>query len=246
MSLDVDILFDTPAPETCPTTFAELVSELQSLVSGEVTTEIIPYIVGVDTPAAEDQDKVWERLDANGRPIGRYVFYDGNWRKEYTVGVGAIMLYNGDPALDFGETGGRGTIGGQFDGWQLCNGENGSPDLSDRFIVGAKMSDLAVGYPEGDGPWKTSVSGETTQSGDGVSEITLDADTTYQPSVASVVVGKHEATGNTPASDGPLYGSNLTYPLTIVPAVAGNTEPDAIPTLPKYYALALIVFIGYE
>lgn len=244
MSLDITVQFDVPAPETCPATYGELIEDLNTRVSATITTEIKPYVFGADTPAVEDQDKVWERVDANGRPLGRYVFYDGSWRREYPVGIGAIMMYSGDPAIDFAETGGRGTIGGMFDGWNLANGENGTPNLSDRFIVGAKMDDLAVGYPEGNGPWKTTVTGESTQSGDGVHEITLTAENTFRPPIPAIKVSKWEADGNALNAAGDLYGRGSTFDL--VPADAGNTEPEVIPTLPKYYALAYIAFIGYE
>lgn len=243
MSLAITVEFDSPAPETCPATYGELIEDLNTRVNASVDTEVKLYVFGADTPAVEDQDKVWERIDASGRPIGRYVFYDGNWRREYAVGIGAIMMYSGDPNLDFSETGGRGTIGGMFDGWNLANGENGTENLSDRFIVGAKMDDLAVGYPEGNGPWKTTVTGESTQSGDGVHEITLTAANTYRPPIPAIKVSKWEADGNALNAGGDLYGRGSAFEL--VPADAGNEDPTAIPTLPKYYALAMIQFIGY-
>lgn len=34
-------------------------------------------------------------------------------------------------------------------GWALCNGENGTPDLRGRFVVGAGNSDYAVGATGG-------------------------------------------------------------------------------------------------
>lgn len=244
MSLAISVEFDSPAPEVCPQTYGELIEDLNTRVSASLNTEVKPYVFGADTPAVEDQDKVWERVDASGRPIGRYVFYDGNWRRAYSVGIGTITMYNGDPGVDFAETGGRGTIGGMFDGWNLCNGENGTPNLSDRFIVGAKMDDLATGYPEGNGPWKTTVTEESTQSGDGVHEITLDAANTYRPPIPAVKVSKWEADGNALNAAGDLYGRGTSFDL--VPADAGNEDPDAIPTLPKYYSLAYIAYIGFS
>lgn len=243
MSLPVIFQFATPDPDVCPTTFTEQVAALNELAEGEITTDLKTYVYGSDTPAVEDQDKVWERTDANGRPIGRYVYYDGNWRREYPVGIGTIVMYNGDPGEDFPEDGGRGEVGGMFDGWQLCNGENGAPDLSDKFIVGAKMSDLAVGYPEGSGPWKSAVSGEGLQTG-GINEITLNADNTFVPARSGITVGLETTDGVAPSPTGDLYGPNTTYPTTIG---AGEDEvvPDAIPVLPPYYALAFIVFKGY-
>lgn len=42
-------------------------------------------------------------------------------------------------------------------GWQLCDGTNGTPDLRDKFVVGAKQDDSGVA--------KTNVSGALTKSG---------------------------------------------------------------------------------
>jgi hypothetical protein len=52
-----------------------------------------------------------------------------------------------------------GSIASIPSGWYLCNGSNSTPDLRDRFIVGAKEDDS--------GTAKTNVTGSLTQSGDG-------------------------------------------------------------------------------
>jgi hypothetical protein len=52
-----------------------------------------------------------------------------------------------------------GTIATIPTGWYFCDGNNGTPDLRDRFIVGAKQDDS--------GTAKTNVTGSLTQSGDG-------------------------------------------------------------------------------
>ena len=44
-------------------------------------------------------------------------------------------------------------------GWYLCDGNNGTPDLRNRFIVGAQEDDSGVA--------KTNVTGSLTQSGNG-------------------------------------------------------------------------------
>lgn len=51
----------------------------------------------------------------------------------------------------------KGTVATIPSGWVLCNGSNGTPDLRDRFIVGATQDDLGVA--------KTNVTGSLTQSG---------------------------------------------------------------------------------
>jgi hypothetical protein len=52
-----------------------------------------------------------------------------------------------------------GTVATIPTGWFLCDGTNDTPDLRDRFIVGAKEDDSGVA--------KTNVTGSLTQSGDG-------------------------------------------------------------------------------
>lgn len=240
-AIEIDI--DNPDPLDCPTTFAENIALLRQLIHAELVGEYIPYVTGAATPDVDDQDKVWHRFDANGRPIGTYVFYSGAWRREYVVPLGTIVMYSGDPAVDFAGAGGLGTVGGEWDGFALCNGNNGTDDLSDKFIVGAKMSDLAVGYPAGAGPWKTTVTGAATQSGAGVHEVTLNNDTTYRPARDAVQVRRWEADGNTPNVAGSLYGVGTSVDL--LGADAGNTDPDAIPTLPPWFAYALVKFIGF-
>ena len=75
--------------------------------------------------------------------------------------VSPMSVTNGNLWVD-GPISGRGTIpvggiviwSGQIDtipaGWQLCNGANGTPDLRDRFIVGAgKLDDKGALYHSG-------------------------------------------------------------------------------------------------
>jgi len=49
--------------------------------------------------------------------------------------LGTVIMYHGDMAQF--DTLGAGTPGTTVEGWQVCNGNNNSPDLRDRFIVGA-------------------------------------------------------------------------------------------------------------
>lgn len=52
------------------------------------------------------------------------------------VPPGGIIMFSGDVTKAFDENG-TGTKGTPYEGWQLCNGKNGSPDLRDRFVAGA-------------------------------------------------------------------------------------------------------------
>lgn len=247
MSFPIDISFDNGSPDDCPVTFAELIALLNTLIHGDLTGEFLPYVTGAATPSVDDQDKVWMRVDANGRPIGTYVFYLGAWRRQYSVPVGTIAMYSGDPAIDFAGSGHAGTIGGEFDGWQLCSGENGSPNLSDKFIAGAKMDDLGVGYPQGNGPWTTTVTGESLA--EGIGGITMDAENSFIPETQAVRLGHWEADGNAPNVTGDLIGLESgaleAANFDLIDADPGNPTPPPIPTIPPFLALAFIKFVGY-
>lgn len=243
MSLDVNITLDNPEPEECAADVTELYENMRSRLHGEIEGDFIPYVTGAETPSVDDQDKVWARVDADGRPLGMYFFYSGTWRKQYSGIEDEARFFMGDPATHFDGTG-LGIVGGKWDGFALCNGQNGTPNLADKFIVGAKMDDLAIGYPEGNGPWKTTVSGETTQEGAGVHEVQSTADNTWRPARAAIEVRKWEADGNVANPAGNLYGTG-TDGTTLLAADAGNTDPDPMPTLPPYYAMAIVKWVGY-
>lgn len=240
MALPINIEIANPDPDAAPTTFQELVELLRELITAEVTGDYLPYVTGAGTPDVSDQDKVWHRTDGGGRPMGTYVYYSGDWRRQYIGNPNMILMYRGAPADDFAGTGGLGTEGGLWDGWALCNGNNGTVDLSDKFIVASHMTDMSIGYSGGQ--HSTIVDGTTTQFG-GQKDITLDDDNTYRPAVAAVEVAKWQADGNTPDAGGGLYGVGSST--VLIPADAGNETPDAIPTLPPYVSLAYVQFVGY-
>jgi microcystin-dependent protein len=111
--------------------------------------------------------------------------YDGsNWISIVPIPSGLIAMWSG-------------TIATIPSGWYLCNGSNGTPDLRDRFIVGAKQDDSGVA--------KTNVTGALTQSGDGQIP-------THSHTVATE--GAHTHTENydtgTPAYNPQATGNNKT------------------------------------
>ena len=67
-------------------------------------------------------------------------------RAEHGVPKGVIVMWSG-------------SISNIPDGWILCDGTHGTPDLSDRFIIGAKQDDNGIA--------KTTITGSLTQLGDG-------------------------------------------------------------------------------
>jgi len=79
------------------------------------------------------------------------------------VPIGGIILWSG-------------TVASIPASWQLCDGTNGTPDLRDKFVVGAKQDDAGVA--------KTNLTGSLTQSGGAVSHHHADHSIT-QPAVAA-------------------------------------------------------------
>src|SRR5258705_10100143 len=116
-----------PAPACYPT---DVNGFLDMLTTGGGLSGTIPdtagggVFVGSSPPSSALTNKVWYKTDAAGRPLGVYMFYNGNWRKVYTGAViGEVRLYVGGYNGVFDGTG-RGILGGDLDGWVIMNGQN--------------------------------------------------------------------------------------------------------------------------
>lgn len=240
MALEVEINLAAPDPNACPANIVELVALLDTLLTGSVIGDYLPYVTGVDEPGVEDQDKVWHRLDSGGKPIGTFLYYNGAWRREYNGQSNQMCFFHGNPDGVF-DAEGRGLPETDWDGWQICNGNNGTADFSGKFLVMSKDYEAA-----GLG-WKSDISGSPSTQG-GAKDITLTDLTTYRPATNALQVGKWKADGNTPNAASGLYGQVTGVPggdSTLIAADAGVPEPAAIPTLPPYYTTCLVMFIGY-
>ncbi len=247
MSLPITITFANPPEGTCPSTFADAVTILQSLVSAQSPTGYLPYILGSSTPAVEDQNKAWIRQDAAGRPIGTFVYYAGAWRREYTGKPKEVVYFTGDPATYFDGTG-RGLTTAEWDGWALCNGANGTPNMTDKFLIPAHMdnSDGTDAYSSG---WRTKVSGSALFTGGSATETLTEAKTWRQVEDA-LVLDLFAADGDTRSSSGAMVGihnigTTIDGTVTLIAADAGNTTPDPFFTLPPFLAVAPCMFVGY-
>jgi hypothetical protein len=139
-------------------------------------------------------------------------------------------------------------------GWLLCNGSSGTPDLRDRFIIGARQDDA--------GTAKTNVTGALTQSGGSKDAITVshthtatstvtdpghthgivvpDGGYTVAASGTAAGTAGSSALGNT-AKSGSSFLSTSTTGATVatVNNSTGSSGTDA--NLPPYYALAFIM-----
>lgn len=236
--------FANPDPNAAPLTVTQLVQLLNALVSSTIQGTYIPYIISADTPGADDHDKAWIKLSSTGIPLGTFIWYSGNWRRIYNGMIGEVRGYMGNPSTDF-DANGLGIIGGNYDGWHLCNGKDGTPDMSDQFIIGAHMNNVDhPGYDNGE--WVTWVSNTGAEHTGGVRDITLSAANTYRPAEAALTVQRFTATGNAPDPAGDLLatgGGGTRYELEA--ADAGNPTPPAISVINPFIAMAWIIFVGY-
>jgi hypothetical protein len=142
--------FANPDPNAAPLNITQLVQLLNVLVGSEIQGSYIPYVLQNGTPGMDDTDKAWIELDTAGRPKAVKVYYNGTWRRVYNGMLGEIRGYHGDPSTVFDDNG-LGKVGLEYDGWHLCNGKDGTPDLSDKFVIAGHMnnSNGHTGYNNG-------------------------------------------------------------------------------------------------
>lgn len=198
------------------------------------------FNLGSTEPPPERRTDPWFKLDGAGRPVGFLYYYNGSWRRFYTETPGDIKWFTGSGG-DFDSTG-LGKINTNQDGWALCNGQNGTVDLRDRFIVGANQYSSSV--------WKTNIEGtlkarnpdvegpaSETSFLAGAFKLTRDhilpettPSGTVQPDVEfyfehGTIVGN----AHTPAAPN---GQKVQGPIVPIPA-------------PPYYALGCKMFLGF-
>lgn len=186
---------------------------------------------GPDTPPPENQDRPWFRTEASGRAIGPYSFFNGSWKRAAGIPVQSIISYSG-PSSVFDGTG-KGTAGTQADGFNLCNSQNGTPDLRNRFVIGASSTTS---------PWTSTVSILPLATG-GASSVTIRKENlpelTFTLPIGAADGGNDRFVfGN--ATAGGTYERSI--PGTGNGA-SGSGDPGVpISILPPYYALAFIQY----
>jgi hypothetical protein len=135
-------------------------------------------------------------------------------------------------------------------GWALCNGSNGTPDLRNRFIIGAHSDNAGVA--------NTTVTGSNTQTGGSKDAIVVSHSHTATSSVSDPghnhtgLNGVSFRTYYPPLFNGGGFGagtgsyeypttanSNTNISVSTTVATTGSSGTDA--NLPPYYALAFIM-----
>jgi len=125
-----------------------------------------------------------------------------------------------------------GTIATIPSGWVLCNGSNGTPDLRDKFIVGAKQDDSGIA--------KTNVSGSLTISGGNVSHTHTDSGHTH----SATFTGTSQLDGGITLIDSLGTGNYDFISTSVTTSGTTNFGTAALSTtnhLNPYYALAYIM-----
>jgi hypothetical protein len=204
-----------------------------------------------------DQDKAWIRIDNSGRPIGTYVFYSGNWRKQPSGLKTEVRVFTGDPAIYFDTSGLGKQNPDDWDGWAICNGNNGTPDLSNQFVVGGAMNNgdtppLVGGYSAG---WTTKVTGDTLKTGGSNEFLLVNTNLPFQQFFVSGrnydASGSHGATNARAIVTGDWGGSqdnidkNAIGSIGVDPAGTPPGVQASVPTVPPFYAVAFAMWVGY-
>ncbi len=130
-----------------------------------------------------------------------------------------------------------GTIASIPSGWYLCDGNNSTPDLRDKFIIGAKQDETSIAKPN--------VTGSLTQSGGSKDSVVVShthTATVTDPGhthsgAATNQAGGQFATGSAPIGVGTT--GSATTGISVSNSTTGVSGTNA--NLPPYYALAFIM-----
>lgn len=186
------------------------------------------------------------QLDGSAGTSGQVMLSAGSgtptWGDAFVTGM--IMMWSG-------------TIATIPSGWYLCDGTNGTPDLTNKFIIGADADDGGVA--------KTSVTGTAAQSGGSKDAVVVEHNHNLS---SNAVVSTKSLTGtiksmvniqNTAATgifdfdqtgrcdvQGSLhYSGNTSIDASHNHTMSGNTDNEGVSgtnaNLPPYFALAFIM-----
>jgi hypothetical protein len=239
-----------PAPACYPPD----VNSLLQLIAGGGITGTLPdnagggAYVGSAAPPDSLTNKVWFKVDGAGRPLGVYMFYSGHWRRLYTgAGIGEIRMMWYGPS-EFDGTG-RGTIGGNWDGWAICNGQNGTPDLSTNFFPVTSNAYGAGGYVVWDynaNTWETF--GGAEQGGHFLSpdELPHLRVRTGLYGTTGAPAGYNLSGGTDGAGTAPGYATATVRDQNMVAVGREGTGlgQKRMP-MPRYVAIGFVMFVGY-
>jgi hypothetical protein len=233
----------TANPQPAPACYPSDVNGMLQLAAAGGLSGTVPdnagggVFVGSSPPSSSLTNKVWYKTDGAGRPLGVYMFYNGNWRKIYTgVSIGEIRQFIGSNTLFDGA--GRGLVGGDLDGWQVCNGNNGAPNWVGYQLTGGHLG-ASVGQPDG---WFANAENPGAWVRSGGAQGPHKIAGSNLPQLLTVVYGT--ATAATPGT-GAWHLNGPTAVTYWWEATSQNSPNNPMPFEP-YVVVAFIMFIGYQ
>jgi hypothetical protein len=214
------------------------------------------FCISVSSPgagAADNQNKVKFQLDSFGRPQGAFFFYNGSWRLLYSGLPFELRYFFGQPYSDFDSTG-LGLVGTRWDGWAIANGQNGTQDLRNQFVLSGNYAQSAFG-------WYTVLVNPAPQTTAGVTT-TVGATTGGAASTLLQVYNLPAINCSIPLTNSVIMGGSQFYALSVPsgsPNPGGTTgetfvngvntgvgQQPGISPVPPYIAVGLAMFIGYS
>ncbi len=133
-----------------------------------------------------------------------------------------------------------GTIATIPTGWVLCNGSNSTPDLRNRFVIGAHSDTAGVAY--------TTVTGSNTTTGGTADAVVVththtatSTDSGHTHGFTASVTNSSTPTGPGGAGGPVGSGTTATGNAVITTTVASTGVSGTNQNLPPYYALAYIM-----
>jgi len=158
----------TPPAGTCiPGNAAALIALVNQYTQAVFNQDFALFNYGSNTPDPENQDRPWYRLMTNGQALGWYYYYNGKWTRDggsLQVGDMIMMTGAGESSTNF-DSSGKGIAGTPGEGWLIANGNNGTPDMRNRFP--------AAGSNYSSGQWITSIDPNNPNTATGGQSSTL-------------------------------------------------------------------------
>ena len=162
--------------------------------------------------------------DGQGTPSAQWVNATGRSPSgSADVPIGGIIMWSG--SSDKLNT---------YFNWKLCDGNNGTPDLRNQFIIGASS------YNAFEGKWKTDIEGTAKQIGGSKDAIVVDHD--HRPSDYEIVQNMQVQVTNTTNIYAPSNGPGVDTNNAANTSNTGSTGDNA--NLPPYYSLAYIMRVS--
>ena len=139
------------------------------------------------------------------------------------VAVGSVMMWSG-------------SVASIPTGWQLCDGTNGSPDLRDKFVIGAG-NNYSVGATGGSATDTVNISGSDT--------VTITGSDTVNITISGTTGGATEGGGGYPSSGYNAHRHSFSGSGSDTVTITGSdtvniSGSDTVNTIPPYYALCYI------